>query len=354
MFINNGFTFLNIKGVYKFDGNIIVPIYEYGLVPVYSPHVKRDKSIFYEFLSLDKNDKNSIIQFTNKYGLLFHGNIVENRNNNYLFFNEQKELFSQAISADRYEITYQHYAELIVFCQKFMDLITATADLDLKKMIESISFFLFAVDHNNSYMMDTRFELGDWRFLYPAVMEKNNYSLVKCIEYSEQKHLESIYSDHPSEWQKRNAKSCLTEAFLTLSNYLIETFGLESMSTSGDLLVNKPITEELLHPISDLIAKTSRGIINDIFNYALIDVSPIMKFEDGKMVGDWNIKTLIEAMFFELYTSLSQDVKIKRCPCCGTYFEVASTNSRKKYCSDTCNDRMAQRRRRAKNKHKTN
>lgn len=124
MFINNGFTFLNIKGVYKFDGNIIVPLYEYGLTPVYSPHVKQDKSIFYEFLALDGKDKDSIIRFTNKYGLLFHGNIIENNNNNYLFFNDQKEQFSQVISANRYEITYQHYSEVITFCQKFMDLIT--------------------------------------------------------------------------------------------------------------------------------------------------------------------------------------------------------------------------------------
>ena len=350
MFVNNGFTFLNIKGVYKFDGNIIVPLYEYGLTPVYSPHVKQDKIIFYEFLALDGKDKDSIIRFTNKYGLLFHGNIIENNNNNYLFFNDQKEQFSQVISANRYEITYQHYSEVITFCQKFMDLITATTDLNLKKMIESIAFFLFAVNCDDRYMLDGRFELGDWRFSYPYTKKKCNDNFIASIEHFEEKHLESIYADNPSYWQEKNAKSCLTEAFLTLSNYLIDTFGLENVSHSGELSVTQPITEELLQPLSDLILKTSYGIINDIFNYALQNISPVMKLEDNKLVGDWHIATLLEAMFFELYISLSQDIKVKKCPCCGAYFEVASTNNRKKYCSDTCNDRMAQRRRRAKAK----
>ncbi len=111
-----------------------------------------------------------------------------------------------------------------------------------------------------------------------------------------------------------------------------------------------PFSDKDLTPIAKQICNLSASIINDIFNWSLKEVTPIMKYENGKFIGDWKISNLFEAMYFELYIAFSQDVLIKKCPCCGAYFEISKTNSRKIYCSDICNDRMAQRRRREKQK----
>lgn len=340
MFINSGFTFLNIKGTYKYDNGTIQPLYEYGLMPVYSPHNRNQESIFYQFASLNEADNDSIVEFCNKYGLLFHNKIINNNSsNNYVFFNISKDKFTEITPAESTTIPISRYKEAIYFARSTIDLLSAISTKDFRNILNIIMYLLLGMNNSNTFFVDTSYESSNLRFTYFVVCHKYSYNFQEYFQ-----HVSEIYLNDDT------LHTFFEDTFMSIAEYLIKNNGFNGVDSNGHIILENELNNNDIDIISERLIRLAAAIVNDIFNWILKPITPIMKFVNGKFTGDWEINNLLQAMFFEFYISISQDILIKKCPCCGSYFEVAKTNSRKKYCSDICNDRMAQRRRRERQK----
>jgi len=377
MFINNGFTFVNIKGTYKIENGIIKSLYEYGLNPIYSTTEQSlAHNLLFEFADI-KNDE-MLVAFLNRYGLATRNSIVENTDNDYLFFGITKKEYTQirvgsSNSRSNYISETDRYYRQILRASKLLQLIEALNDNDYIKMLNCILFFAYGHSYKSSYAgkeinkYNSSFNEFITKGLYNDVtgerLEREYLSetkqndmddFVKIVEdelwnvyYGQENGYEPEYcffdSALHSEWQ----------FLLKLTEWLSNNCPVESIELDGQVKYKNKLTNELLKTrLQNDIPLIARAVMMDVVNEEILGVRPLARYEDQQIIMDWQITTLYEAMYFEFLTSLSQDIIVKKCPSCGIYFEVAKSNTRKKYCSDLCNDRMAQRRRREKLKSK--
>lgn len=138
---------------------------------------------------------------------------------------------------------------------------------------------------------------------------------------------------------------------ITLFEYIDAECEIEAVTNDKIILKNDAkLINTLPENIKALVLTISKSIIIDLVNSGLETIRPFIKLENNSFVGDWAVDSLLDLMNFELFLLLSQDSITKRCPCCGNFFEVTKTNSRKKYCSRLCSMRMAKRQQRKREK----
>lgn len=378
MFINNGFTFVNIKGTYKIENNTITRLYEYGLIPIYSTAEQSlAHNLLFEFADI-KNDE-MLVAFLNKYGLATRNSIVENTDNDYLFFGVTKKEYSQVrigsgkITSNYVSETDRYYSQ-ILRASKLLQLVEGLNNNDFKKMLDCILFFAYGLSYKSSFAGR---EINKYSSSYNEFITKGIHNGItgerirpRCSseiiqdEIDEFRELveEELWNAYYAQENGRDTKYCFFECalhnewqyLLKLSEWLSNNCPVKSIDSKGEVMYqNNALNENLLktelHNDLPLIAK---AVMLDVVNEEVLRVGPYARFEKQQVIMDWQISTLYEAMYFEFLTSLSQDIIVKKCPSCGIYFEVSKSNTRKKYCSDSCNDRMAQRRRREKLKSK--
>lgn len=116
----------------------------------------------------------------------------------------------------------------------------------------------------------------------------------------------------------------------------------------------------------DMSAKIAPFFESKIFQEGLKDIAQLtVKFELDEMLKgitpkydiqnkapSWEIDNLVSALYFSIFYYNFKVSVIKRCywKNCWKYFEVSTTNSKKKYCSDACQNAAAQMRHRKKSK----
>ena len=102
----------------------------------------------------------------------------------------------------------------------------------------------------------------------------------------------------------------------------------------------------------DYLLSLANSFVINFLNSQLRDIFPEIKYENGELIGDWQVRDLLSAMYLEIFLSLSPNNKLKKCanPSCNGYFEVGKSNSRKIYCSQRCAMLMAKRKQRERDK----
>lgn|GEM_PF-6398437 len=378
MFINNGFTFVNVKGTYEIENGTITCLYEYGLIPIYSTAEQSlAHNLLFEFADI-KNDE-MLVAFLNKYGLATRNSIVENTDNDYLFFGVTKKEYSQfrAGSGQRtsnYVSETDGYYNQILRASKLLQLMESLNDNDLKKMLDCILFFAYGLSYKPSFAGReiNKYSSSYNDFITGGIqngitgerMRPKYSSEIMQDEIDDFKELveDELWNTYYAQENGREIEYCFFASalhsewqyLLKLTEWLSNNCPVKSIDQKGEVMYQNnaligALLKTELHNDLPLIAK---AVMLDIVNEEVLRVKPFARYEKQQVIMDWQISTLYEAMYFEFLTSLSQDITVKKCPSCGIYFEVSKSNTRKKYCSDSCNDRMAQRRRREKLKNK--
>ena len=106
-------------------------------------------------------------------------------------------------------------------------------------------------------------------------------------------------------------------------------------------------------PFINSLLKISKLLIKEEFEQSLKDIK--FTYNTETMSPDWNLPTLIGALYFSIYYKNSTNIIYRVCKNinCNQYYQVSSTNSTKKYCCDNCRDNSNARKLRArKNKGK--
>lgn len=91
-------------------------------------------------------------------------------------------------------------------------------------------------------------------------------------------------------------------------------------------------------------------LIDRVVNEYLETIQPNLVFNilDNVHRGEWRVKTLLSAMYFELFLRFSQNKKIRKCmnSTCRGYFEIVGNDTRKIYCNAYCASLEAKRKER--------
>ncbi|RRN48400.1 hypothetical protein [Streptococcus suis] len=89
---------------------------------------------------------------------------------------------------------------------------------------------------------------------------------------------------------------------------------------------------------SEYLLEISKMLISEEFERALDKVR--FTYNTKTMAPDWKVPSLLSALYFSIYYKNSKNIIYRTCVNnhCRQYFEVSSTNSTKRHCSDNCRD----------------
>lgn len=395
MFLNSGFSYKNLKGSYKIekqsqtaedflyvfgkkiDERMIIAEYEDGYCTVGTNNdMYYDESPALLFAGIDIHNDKDIIEFCNKYGLLFSNSIDEEETNDYLFEGGAKETSmkpTQLIGGACIEV-YAFQREVVVM-NKVLHLREAINKRDYCSILSILAWFCF--DGSEGY---------DDEELIPAYESlRFNQSFREFDDYCEDEYgqeatdtlskrirlfLNRIQEDYDKRWAPENIHGirtstieyhdmyhCVWQKLHDVFSRLLERVEIVEIDPLGSVSYNKPINEEdLMYIIGDgndaiLLGK---AYLSDFFSDRLFYVHPDMTFEDGAFRPNLRIKSLIEALYVELFFKITPYTNIRKCanPTCTRFFEVMADNSRKMYCSQSCGLVMAKRKQREREKQK--
>ena len=105
-----------------------------------------------------------------------------------------------------------------------------------------------------------------------------------------------------------------------------------------------PNTEKLnQESFRQALLEVARLVLSQEINYNVSRMKPV--FSPVTMKGTWKAPYLLTALYFSLFYRSPGEMIYKRCanPSCPNFVEVAITNTRKKYCCDSCRNAKNQR-----------
>lgn len=379
MVVNRGFSFSNIVGIYTIqpaaDGgeDYIKALYPGSVKPIYSFNSYEEGSVAYEFASIDTGAYEQILQFCSKYGLLYSDRLERNRKNDYIFSKQYKSVFSEEqpdYTCDKLYVS--TFIREVITMRHFLGLKAAIDSKNLVEIMLNIAKILLSFNDKTHIPSDTEAEQFNQQFylfikrrfrkdpnnfhfqnedisdvLSAFIKELNDYR--KVTSAVEKKFLfdssEKFENIHHSMWQ----------SICSLFTSLLSVTQILSDEEGQNIHFEGPISEQQLIEAGitlDQATQLGNACISDVMNSQTSNVTPELRCETGKLLADWHITTLLEAMYMELQVTFSPNTMIKKCanPTCNYYFDVGIGNSKKIYCSQRCALLMAKRKQRARNK----
>jgi hypothetical protein len=90
----------------------------------------------------------------------------------------------------------------------------------------------------------------------------------------------------------------------------------------------------------DGIYDFAKYIIKHEIDSNIAKIHPV--YNEDKMCPDWNVDSLLSAMYFSLFYLDSKNEMMRRCEHCGRYFVVKRSTSTKIYCDSYCRNNAQQ------------
>ncbi len=405
MFLNNNFTFTNIKGTYhigdlhvrdKFDRTVdngetekyIIASDETEIVTIQTNVDPNGKSIALEFAAIDIFDEKSIINFCNKYGLLYFNeeDAHETDNNDYIFEHEEKtqyqknallsehsELYSTGGSSITPLITFQRY---VVQIRKILDLSAAISNEDEMSIIIDIIWFCFGqydFYDDDELVPSTEFERVNYEFreavdryiaegevivdqlpffsdlikMFVDELSDDIVNIDKRKKYPNKRYYYNInhYDMYHKTWQN----------FYSVLKRLLERLQIKKIDLLSDVYFEKDPTSEDIAYIcqqKEIIIDLGKAFLIDHFNDTLFRIKPELSIYGNNIIQELKIPSLLETIYIDLFFRYTPYTKYRKCsnPTCNHVFQVSNTNSKKIYCSQRCSLLMAKRKQREREK----
>ncbi len=138
-------------------------------------------------------------------------------------------------------------------------------------------------------------------------------------------------------YNKENGYSYRTYVLLDFLYYYYENVGIIKEFSDNGLIFyddDQVHRENFNDDDKNTLVLCAREILTNEINYNLRGVKVV--YNPYLRVNEIHMETLLEGLYYSLSFSNPDLVIYKRCPTCLNYFEVSSTNSRKKFCSPEC------------------
>lgn len=363
MVVNNGFKFTNVifdncwidKDDIFFSG-------DFNYHKIYNTF--SEENVLLDFLSIDTNDNDSVLNFIKRYGFIL--NLMSPDNNN-KSVNVGIKISDEQINEDSIDINgndvtiklnYQNnatpfyiYHDMAVFkrshtrIKSIIELITALKT-DNKSNILTHTLFL-ALDQQ-PFNLDTIHFSKSYELSYDLDQFASELcGLNKSLQAQINDALESPLDPHDD----------LVFPFLVeLLKELKLICEIVCISDEYFVIFNKDIDSiisELSQNTHNTLKILAREVVRSEINLNLSSVTPILTLDNSNgFYGTWNIPDLLSALYLDIYLKQSSNTIYKKCsnPTCGLFFEVNPDNTVKKYCSTRCGQLMAKRKQREREK----
>lgn len=387
MVVNKGFSFSNMVGLYgikevparypKYTGPtemVIVELYPGKLTPIYSNNSYEEGSIAYEFAAIDTTDLQAIADFCTKYGLLSSDRLIRNTTNDYIFMKTTKTIFSEAVPNYEPDETYVNIFTQEVLTMRNLLYLKASLDKnDSVGILNALLSILLCYTTKAEVENDSETErFTYYLYLYIQRKEKEEALTISKPELFDSyvrnflKELTFFVNATAGEWWLHGTfdKSELTDMMhCTWQNYhdilslLLDKVSISTNADISNLSFSEPLTNELIEDAGitfEMLQRAAITCMSDIFNSQTCLITPDLQYSNNRLSSDWNISSLLEAMYMELLVTFTPNTQVKKCanPTCNSFFDVGKGNERKIYCSQRCALLMAKRKQRERDKAK--
>ena len=387
MVVNKGFSFSNMVGLYgikevparypKYTGPtemVIVELYPGKLTQLYSNNSYEEGSIAYEFAAIDTTNLQAIIDFCTKYGMLSSDRLIRNTTNDYIFMKTTKTIFSEVVPNYEPDETYVN-----IFTQEvitMINLLQIKASLDTNDsvgILNALLSILLCYTTKAEVENDSETE----RFTYYLYLYIQRKEKEEALTISKPELFDGYVRDFlneltfyvnatAEEWwlhgtfektELSDMLHCTWQNYHDILSLLLDKVSLSVNSDISCLSFSEPITAELINEsgiTSEMLKRAAITCMSDIINSQTYLITPDLQYNNGRLSSDWNISSLLEAMYMELLVTFTPNTQVKKCanPTCNIFFDVGKGNERKIYCSQRCALLMAKRKQRERDKAK--
>lgn len=387
MVVNKGFSFSNMVGLYgikevparypKYTGStemVIVELYPGKLTQLYSNNSYEEGSIAYEFAAIDTTNLQEIVDFCTKYGMLSSDRLIRNTTNDYIFLKTTKTIFSEVVPNYEPDETYVNiFTQEVITMRNLLQLKASLDTNDSVGILNSLLSMLLCYTTKAEVENDSDTE----RFTYYLYLFIQRKEKEEALTIAEPELFDSYVRDFlnelsfyinasAGEWwlhgtfdktELTDMMHCTWQNYHDILSLLLDKISISANSDISHLSFSKPLTPELISEAgitSEMLNRAAVTCMSDIINSQTYLITPNLQYDNGKLSSDWNISSLLEAMYMELLVTFTPNTQVKKCanPTCNNFFDVGKGNERKIYCSQRCALLMAKRKQRERDKAK--
>ncbi len=303
---------------------------------------------------------NGLVRINNDNGSVDESNILgeflkiykigalEKRANKYLEFFEKNGFINLEES---YSIEIE---ELDLICKRLsitLDLmlnIYQSKNRNYDKIEKDIEFLLENNEFQSEFSSFVETSLIPYQIteLYDPIYNKHNVIDVALLQ--------DIISN-TSEYEKLATNSrFMSSIYSYLNNKNTDSLWFLYVSFIVNKYINcfKDKTYQIEKPMKDALIKSAKAFLKEQMDFYIQNIRPIFSIE--KNGPDWNIDSLLSALYLSVFYLNPKQEIYKECEYCGKPFLMRTTASNKKYCSHECANNATQARFRAKKKELAN
>ena len=334
------------------------------LTEIYSLKTYSEESIALEFAAIDIKSIQSILKFCQKYGLVCSDRLLNNNTTDYIFFNRTKEEFAPVVPKnERDSISLNIFCSYVIEMQQLLKLLSGINESNYTAIIEALALFSYHSADLHFFINEcpSYFDYDNFRSHFNGYIRSNaleNLLFQDKIdayihELENYIHLHDDF-EYEFDYEYDFVLHCEGQELITLFQNLSRIVSIENVSEDGHVTFNHELTNELISQNlnTDRLLLLANSFTINFLNSQLRDIFPEIRYENGEIIGDWQVRDLLSAMYLEIFLSLSPNNKLKKCanPTCNGYFEVGRGDTRKMYCSQRCAMLMAKRKQRERDK----
>jgi len=385
--VNKGFSFSNFIGDYKiideyahttlpesstnisqdsrYQSYTIETVYDScSLSEIYSLKTYSEDSIAFEFAAIDINNCADILNFCKKYGLICSDRMLNNTTTDYIFFKTTKNNYAPVVPQnDRDSIPLHIFCSYVIEMRQLLKLLSGINEANYVAIIEALVFFSLHSAELHFFINDcpSFFDYDNFRAHFHRYIRRNSLDDLllqdKIDAYIHELenyiHLHDDY-EYDFDFEYDFVLHCEGQALITMFQNLSKIVNIKDVTEEGVVSFSRELTNTMISDAMniDYLLSLANSFVINFLNSQLRDIFPEIKYENGELIGDWQVRDLLSAMYLEIFLSLSPNNKLKKCanPSCNGYFEVGKSNSRKIYCSQRCAMLMAKRKQRERDK----
>lgn len=321
MLINSGFHFKNLQYECLLDSNNkdSILIHDTGSYILIYPSALRNVPIAFEFGKLSVTSPDDLINFFNKYGILFSESIS---------YKERTLDYSEFLS-------FKENRDLIIYTRKVLELKQAIDENNYIKMLLCCIYFIFHKEESYDDYLLPMFNTNALNYHYNEFLNDPDISY-KTL--SESISLYAQYIQTPYCDESKNEIDLFNSLF-----DIVNTIKLQYIDNKGTINIDNTTKINIDQINYNKILVIAKNVLTDIINEEIFSIHPELSYCANSLHPDWKVNSLWECMYLELFLEFSKDNFIKQCPCCESFFTVPSSNTRKIYCSARCSGLMAKR-----------
>lgn len=404
MYFPNGFYVNNYVGTYKIAYSlmhremIIVSredtdansLNKLTRTPIFKKAFENNEPIYIEFSNIKTSDAKSILTYCNKYGLPYSSQIIKQKRlwmevdetNNRVDACADTVADTPQLSMEQLEnrdyMTVKGFQRSVILVNRLVRLRTLTdaETLNCSEYTELLSLLIFFLFFSHEYDFDydpredaipktqlLRFQYAFQLFrhmnLLPvkATIAQQVGTFLHACQTAKQMRGKGIESKQL--WAVIDSKSVenVLKRFAFLMVPLDGKCGsdredLFSGTSYGEILFKEDVIKAPDAKDRAEMQRLGKEVLCDVINDGLRAITPILRFEEPTLKGDWELNFQMAGIFMEIYMDITNQFLVRQCanPTCGNFFSVSRNRPNKIYCSRECALLVAKRKERARKK----